>query len=264
MSHETRSIKEEVIAKIKKGEMVMRPRWHFVLRAVLYALGALIAALALIYLASFIIFILRETGLLFVPSFGFRGVGVFLFSLPWFLILLCLSFLFVLEVLVRRYAFAYRKPLLYSVFGIILFVALCTTVVASLGFHQGFSRYAKEGRFPVAGALYRSFEHPMNDHVFPGSIMAMTDDGFLMKDIRGKEFTVIITSDTRFPFGVDLTIGDRVVVFGTKTSTTTIDAQGVRRMDDTMRPPTHHRGWRPLSSPSMFLSTTTPETSEAE
>src|SRR3989344_3614541 len=120
MSHEIRSIKEEVIARIKRGETIMRPRWHFVLRAMLYALGVLIAALALVYLASFIMFVLRETGLLFVPSFGFRGVGVFLFSLPWFLILLSLVFVFVLEVLVRRYAFAYRKPLLYSVFGIVI------------------------------------------------------------------------------------------------------------------------------------------------
>ena len=265
MKHETGSMKDAVIAKIKKGEATMRPRWHFVLRTTLFTLGAIIVALALLYLASFILFVLRETGLLFVPSFGLRGMGVFLFALPWFLILLALAFVFVLEVLVRRYAFAYRKPLLYSLAVIVLFVVVGGALIASLGLHQGFARYAKEGRIPVADALYRNYEHPMHDRVFPGVLLRFTEEGFLLKDIRNEEFQVVVTTNTRFPSGVDLDSSDRIVVFGNRVATSTIEAEGIRRIDNTTRPPHHMRGWgHPLPPPEFVIPSISGATTSVE
>jgi hypothetical protein len=237
------AIAHSIVEKIKKGEATMRPRWHFVLRALLSGLGVVILLLSLLYLASFIIFVLRETGVLFVPSFGLRGVGVFLFALPWFLMFITLVFVFVLEVLVRRYAFAYRKPLLYSVSGIMLLVVFGGMFLTFMGFHQGFAHYAKERRVPMAGAFYKSFEHSLHDNVFPGTIILLTDDGFHMRDREEAELDIIITSDTRFPYGVDFVAGDTVVVFGERRGTSTIEAIGVRRMDESLRPPMHRRGW---------------------
>jgi hypothetical protein len=238
------SIADLVLEKIKTGQAEMRPRWHFVLRTLLFTLGVIILWLALLYLASFIVFVLRETGVLFVPSFGFRGVGVFLFSLPWFLILLVAAFVLVLEILVTRYSFAYRKPLLYSMGGILLLVVLGGAVVSSLGFHQGFSRYAKKGSIPMAGEFYRSFEHRPNDNIFPGTILTLSEDGFRLRDPREEEFDIIVTSDTGFPFGVDFEEGDKVVVFGDRKGTSTVvQAVGIRRMDGMPRPPRHHEGW---------------------
>jgi len=65
----------------------MRPRWHFVLRAVLWLAGAVIAVLAALYFASLFLFINRETGIWLTPIFGWRGVRVFLASAPWLIIL---------------------------------------------------------------------------------------------------------------------------------------------------------------------------------
>jgi len=245
------SIADLVLEKIKTGQAEMRPRWHFVLRTLLLVLGVVILWIALLYLASFILFVLRETGVLFIPSFGFRGIGVFLLSLPWFLILLVALFVVVLEILVTRYSFAYRKPLLYSVGGILFFVVSGGVVVSSLGFHQGFSRYAKEGRVPVAGEFYRSFEHRPNDNIFPGTIVILSRDGFHLRDLHEEEFDIIVTAHTGFPFGVDFEEGDKVVVFGDRKGTSTVvEAVGVRRMDDRPRPPRHHEGWgRPIPSP---------------
>ena len=249
MSKDKTSLAGSILEKIKSGETHMRPRWHFVLRAFLLALGALILLLALLYLASFIVFVLRETGILFVPSFGLRGVGVFLFALPWFLILLAVLFVLVLEVLVRNYSFAYRKPLLYSVGTIVVFVISGGAVVAHLGFHEGMARFAKERRIPVADGFYRSFEHRLHDQVFPGTITAFSDDGFHLRDIHDEEFDIIVTSDTRFPFGVDFEQGDKVVVFGDRKGSSTAEEAGVRRIDETLRPPHHEHGWgRPMPS----------------
>ncbi len=222
-------MRERVLESIKSGRVVMRPRWHFVLKAVLLAVGGSIIFLAILYLVSFTLFILRRTGILFVPSFGARGWYVFLVSLPWILILVSLVFILVLEVLVRQYAFAYRRPLLYSLLGIILLVFLGGFIVDSAHVQGRFSRFAEEHRVPFARDFYRQFQPPRFGNVHGGNITEVASSGFVMKDMEGDFFSVIITPRTRLPLGADFSTGDSVVVFGDIESTT-IQAFGVREM----------------------------------
>src|SRR5262245_42216017 len=110
-----KTVKHTVLDAIKAGQVHMKPRWHFVLRGILLVLESILLALSLRYLASFIMFIVYRSGVWFTPGFGFRGLRVFLLSIPWLLILVSVAFLVLLELLVKRYAFAYKKPLAYSV-----------------------------------------------------------------------------------------------------------------------------------------------------
>ena len=123
MDNEENKIKQDVLAAIAGGEIKQRPRWFFVLRGTLVGIGIGLGLCVVLYLISFILFILRETGVWFTPAFGFRGWFVFFRSLPWVLIGLSLIFTAVLEILVKRYSFAYREPLMYSVLGIVAIVA---------------------------------------------------------------------------------------------------------------------------------------------
>ena len=229
-----KTIKNTVLAQIKSGQAIMKPKWHFVLKTILVAVGVVIVAFALIYLVSFIFFILRQTGVFFVPSFGFRGVGIFLVSLPWFMILTGLVFFVTLEILVKRYSFTYRKPLLYSLIGIIIFVLIGSFIVSRTGLHQGLFRYAEDRRLPVVGRLYRGYGLERMEKVNPGIVDELTDEGFRMTNRQGETLNVLISSDTRFPLGADFEIGDRVVVLGERENGT-IEAYGVRRIDDEMR-----------------------------
>ncbi len=91
-----------VMDAIKKGTVTMRPRWHFILLSTLAAVGAFIVLLALVYIASLLVFFMHDSGAWFVPSFGGRGWFSFLRSIPWLLIFLIGIFALILEVLVRR------------------------------------------------------------------------------------------------------------------------------------------------------------------
>ena len=86
------SMKNDVLKAIQAGQVKMRPKWQFITKAALMVLGVVLAALATLYLVSFIVFILRQTGVLFVPAFGPGAFGVFFMSLPWLLILLAAVF----------------------------------------------------------------------------------------------------------------------------------------------------------------------------
>ena len=99
-----KSVSEQIVETIRSGGVKMRPKWHFALKTILALTGAVILLLTLIYIASFAIFMLRQTGVLFAPTFGFRGGYVFLRSLPWLLISLLVVFIVVLEILVRHYS----------------------------------------------------------------------------------------------------------------------------------------------------------------
>lgn len=194
----------------------MKPKWHFILYASLAALGSIIVVLALMYLISFIVFVLHQSGLWFIPSFGREGWYTLLTSLPWLLILLVFLFLGVLEILVRRYAFAYRQPLLYSIVGITILVLVGGWAVTLTPLHGRFSAFAHHRGLPVADFWYRSFEggHPPSVH--RGTIAKLTTSGFILENREGELVVVAITPRTHLPLGAEFTTGTNVVVFGNR------------------------------------------------
>lgn len=247
-----KSIKDEVLSRIKSGQAKMRPRWHFVLQAVLLALGAVILALTLVYLVSFIVFALRQNGVLFAPSFGWLGVLIFLRSLPWLLIAGAAIFMIILEILVRRYSFAYRKPLLYTLVGIIIAVTLSNFAFAKIGLHKRIFLRDKERQLPVAGKLYRHYAMPRLPDVHPGIINKINENGLIITTPGEEIFQVFVDRNTRFPFGFDLQTGDKVIILGRERGGE-IRAIGVRRIDGEMPPPMsrQQRGW---PRPGIFYS----------
>ncbi len=212
-NHNLKPIKERVLEAIKSGNTHMRPKWHFILYGALFVIGGIILLLVILYLASFIVFTVRHTGVVFAPRFGSRGLFVFLRSLPWLLILLSLFFIVILEVLVRRYSFAYRKPLLYSIFAIVLIVVVGGVSAESL--HRPIFRAAGEDRLPFGGRFYQHFGMPHFHDIHRGTVGKLTDNGFTLKEEEYEATsTVFINDRTRMPPGIDIKEGDTVVVFG--------------------------------------------------
>jgi hypothetical protein len=228
------SLRETVLGKIKRGEVTMRPKWQFMLKGILVVLGAVLLALALLYLVSFVFFALRQTGVWFAPSFGLRGLYALMVGIPWFLVFVAIVFVIVLEILVRRYAFAYRKPLLYSVLGITIAVFVGGFVVAKTEFHRSLYRHMEGPGLPVAGPLYREYGMPHMKQIHPGIIASTTEQGFIIMSRQGGEVTVLITPTTRLPLGYDFVLGDQVVIMGEQEEGV-VRAFGVRKIDEEFR-----------------------------
>ncbi len=233
-----KTIRENIIEKIKSGEVHMRPRWHFILKTLLAVVGITIIVLALLYLISFSLFILRQNGVWFITVFGSRGIGRFFASLPWVIIISGVVFVAILEILARRYSFVYRKPLLYSLIGIVVIVLAGGFFVSRVGIHEKFFRLAEEKRLPIGGALYERYVMRDFKDIYPGTFVATTTEGFQLTDVNGRTFTVKLSPRTRFPFGAEFVSGDNIVVFGDMKGNV-IDAFGIRKIEDknvTFRP----------------------------
>jgi len=253
--NEKQTIKEEILSRIREGKTAMVPRWRFVVRAVLMAMGAIVSALVILFVISFVVFAIRQTRVSFLPAFGSRGVGLFLTSLPWLLILLALLFIAVFEILIRRYAFAYRRPMLFSLVGVLLLMAGGTAIISLSRFHESLFEYAQNKQLPLAGPLYRGFGGEQFNHLYPGTIVELTDSGFILAEPNKSTTTIIVTPETRFPTGIDFVQGDSVVVLGDSDNTTegVIFAFGVQRVDRVLRLKPHIPNWRRFDASSSIV-----------
>lgn len=229
---EKKSAREEVLDAIRSGEVQMRPRWQFVLRGTLAVLGGVLIALVLLYLVSLIIFTSRQTGAAFVPAFGLRGIFAFLRALPWLLITLSLVFIVLLEILVRRYSFAYRRPLIYSGAGIIVVVVAGGFLVASTSLHHRLFDRATSQRLPsFARVFYYIGPAPRFSDIHRGVITSTTTRGFIIQSRMGEKRSVAVASGTQITENDGLELGDMVVIFGPEASDT-IEAIGVRKIKE--------------------------------
>lgn len=222
-------IKKSVIDKIKGEKIKMHSRSYFIFRIILLIISSIIILSALVYLISFVIFMLRESGLLFMPAFGFQGIGILFSNFPWFLILISIFFIALLEIFVKKYGFAYRKPLLYSVLIIITFVILIGFIIQKSSFHRNILEKVEEGRFPVGRPLYDDFGMRKPKNVHPGIISEVSQGGFIMKKRDGNFVTIEISTNTNFPEGKDIKQGDHVVVLG-EIKNNIIKAEGVNKV----------------------------------
>jgi len=230
-------LKNKILDKIQTGEAKMRPRWHFILKAILAAVGSVVIFAILIYLFSFVVFILHDSGAWFAPAFGSEGIGIFLASLPWTLIFVGIIFVVILETLIRRYSFAYRKPLLYSLSGIVLFVAVMGSAVYQTPLHDNLLLKAEEGRLPLAEELYRGYTTQPIRKAHTGIIKKINDKEF---KVEGRikngddDLTIKISPKTKFPAGQDFKEDDRVLIVGNKKDRV-IEAVGVLKVKDKRR-----------------------------
>lgn len=222
---------QKILQAIRSGEVKARPRWYFVLEATLMITGAIILFFLILYLASFIIFALRESGLWFAPSFGAAGWYSLFVSLPWFLILLLIVFMLILAVLVHTYSVAYERPTVYLFVGIVLIVGLGGLLIAETPFHNDLMVDSRGGGLPVIGIIYRDYGiQTMDNDIHRGTIIATTTNGIIIVDENGETSTVFFigpaASETASG-SVGPTIGNEVVIFGPRSSSGTINEQGM-------------------------------------
>ncbi|HXK36746.1 MAG TPA: hypothetical protein VJ553_04150 [Candidatus Paceibacterota bacterium] len=206
-------LKNKVMQIIRSGQAHMRPRWQFVLRAVLVVSGIVLAAFTLIYLVSFIIFTLRVTGVLYVPLYRIVGMQLLLRSMPWLLVLLAVAFIALVEILVRRYSFSYRQPLLYSALAIILLAFIGGAVIERTHLHAQFFRHARNGGLPIMGPIYRDFGARPLPGLHRGIVRDLQPEGFTLQTYVEGDLRVVIVPQTR-PLRMPLRDGVPAVVLG--------------------------------------------------
>ncbi len=221
------NLQQNILNKIKNGELDMKPKWHFVLKAGLLLSGVVVATLLVVYLLSLAFFFMHQSGIIFAPEFGMRGIGLFLVSSPWLLIGMSIVFLTLLYFLVTQYSFSYHRPLLYSMIGVVVIALIGSGFVQQTTMHQRMGEFVGRHEVPVFSPLYREALNQRPEGVVVGVITEVNDNGFVIDSERDGTVGVSVTNDTRMKPGTKLIVGEVVMVFGDRQKDT-IDAFGVR------------------------------------
>jgi len=219
----------ELMEAIKSGKVKMRSRRYFLLRDTLAVTSIVIVLLIVVYFASFIIFVLHQSGAWFVPVFGLSGWFALFYALPWVLIALSGLFVIALAFLVKRYPFGYQWPLLYSVLGAFFLVAAVSFFFVQTSFSDALfdSLVPRE----LLGEYYPGVGLLAPNDIHRGEVIAVTPYGFIMENLSGGETsTIIIASGTDLTFLGGLHVGDNIVIFGDRSATGTIQAVGIEKL----------------------------------
>ncbi len=209
----------------------MKPRWHFILEGTLYLCGIILLAISTLYLVSFIVFFMRQSGLGLVFVSSNRGILTFLIHSPWILILTTGLFIGTLYILVRRYSFSYHKPFLYSLIGISIFSITGSMLIQQTTMHMRMQQFSEQRNLPVFTPLYKKIEDRRPNNITAGVIQSLNESGFIITSEQGETITVLLTPQTRQKPGTTYTINDAVFIAGDRTGDI-INADGVRRMDN--------------------------------
>lgn len=220
-------INQKIFEKIKDGKIKMTPKFYFFLKTVFLIIGGVFLMFFIIYLISFIIFSLRATGILFLPKFGFWGLGFFFNSLPWLLILISVFLIILLEMFAKKFSFVYKRPIIYSLLTVIIIVSIGSVLMYELPLHLQLFRRAQQRKLPAMGAAYRDFAAPKMKNIHYGEIANLTEEGFIIENPRGEIIRVNISSKTNIPSNVKFEIGNEVIILGERKNDG-VDALGVR------------------------------------
>lgn len=238
-----KSTSEKLLDKIKKGELKKHSKYYFVFRTFLWGLGAFLILIFSIFLGSFIVFSLRASGALFLPLFGFPGMRIFLFSFPWLLILIVVFLVLLIEGLVKKFPLIYRKPLLYSILGILIVVLVGSFVLDKSRLHVRFLERAQDYRLPLVGSVYRGQGMKQIKNTYIGRVTETTTDGFYIIMNESQKIKVLISKQTKFIPHKDIGIEDVVLIFGEKKEEGIV-ALGIKKIeniDDVYWRPMNHK-----------------------
>jgi len=155
MENEEKNIEQKVMAEINSGKVKLRSKYFFWMEKLgVGGIFALVFFLAIVFF-SLILFYLRATDNWWYLSFGSRGLGAFLESFPYLLVIVFIGLILIAGTILKVSNVWYKKSFVYLGFillGIILFVGTVFAVVGGAERIEGqaFNR-------PGIGRAFRPF-----------------------------------------------------------------------------------------------------------
>lgn len=144
---------KEVMAKIKRGEITMKPKWYFVVGSLMMGAGLVGVSIGAIFLVNLTLFLLRKRG----P--GLMRLELMLTSFPWWVPILAIVGILIGIWLLKKYDFSYKKNFLLIVVAFVVSIIMAAWLIDSLGLNETWSRRGPMRRF------YQQFER--RDNNFP-------------------------------------------------------------------------------------------------
>ncbi len=214
----THDLKDEVLQKIRTGDVHMKSKSYFAWQVIALAFVAALIVIIAAWIVSFIVFSLSISERVSLLGFGWRGIRTFLLLFPWKLALVELVLIAFLNWLIHRFRFSYRSPLLYSLLGGLVLSGVLAWAMHSGSIQQVLLDQHYQNNLPVIGPLYDRLERPDDQpDVVRGIVIEIRPREITIKDIDNEILLNVILPEGP-PVGPMLLVGDEIFVAGEMTN----------------------------------------------
>jgi len=129
-----KNLKNEILKKIKKGEIKMKPRWYFILGSIITFFGFLFSTISAILIFNLILFLFRTH---YGPMYHYR-LQLILTNYPWWLIILGIILLILGIKILKNYDFSYKKNFLVIIIVYFLIIFLSVYLIDYFNLNKSF------------------------------------------------------------------------------------------------------------------------------
>lgn len=210
----THDLKDEVLQKIRTGDVQMKSKSYFAWQVIALAFVAALIVIIAAWIVSYIIFSLSISERFSLLGFGWRGVMTFLSLFPWKLAAVEVILIIFLNWLIHRFRFSYRSPLLYSLLGGLLVSGVLAWVMHSGSVQEVLLSQHYRSNLPLIGSLYDRVERPDDEpDVVRGIVIEIHGRDIVIRNIDDEALLKVLLPEN-FQLGPILMVGDEVFVAG--------------------------------------------------
>lgn len=208
-------IKTNILQFVEKNKISMIPKWKFVLYSLLGIALTVFAFVVLTFFGSMIIFVLSKHGFLYLPLFGLGGIMHGIRAVPFVLFILTVILIVIVEILVRNYAFSFRKPVITTLLTLTLSAIVFSSLLTLTPMHGEIRRFARENHIDF---ISRGYDRPLpikeagDMTVLRGTIVSTTTNDVTIKLFD--DTTEIVYASTSIKDNDLPDTGEDVVILG--------------------------------------------------
>lgn len=229
------NIKDEILQKIKAGEICMKPKNRFMRDLALLISIVILTFILSTILVSYTLFSLYASGHLFLLGFGSKGIYEFILHFPWLLMSADAILIIFLDFLLKRFRFGYNNPIVYLFLGTLLLTGILGAIINLTAFHRNLLLRAEKQSLPVFGGFYQGLRKSNEETgTYRGRVVSIEGNVFVLRRNNygtGLDETLLrIVSQVGVIVNTKLRVGDEVFVAGNIVNGM-VEAYGIRKMD---------------------------------
>jgi hypothetical protein len=209
------TIKNKILHIVEHKNIRMIPKWKFLLYSSLGIVGLIFSFLLLLFIVSLILFVLARYGFMYLPLFGFGATLHVLTGVPFVLGVIGLVLVAIIKLLLRHYAFFFRKPLITTLLVIVVSALGIGFIISLTPLHRIMRTYARDHHIDKFRDMYEHSPFGEGDDtraILRGEVISTTTDSVTISLFNNTLRTVYATT-TGDPLPL-LHQGDDIVVFG--------------------------------------------------
>jgi hypothetical protein len=206
-----------ILEKIKKGEVQMTSRRHFVMKWLTLAITSIFFLILSFYIFAYVIFLFVDNGLMVIPFDAEGGILKFIIEIPWTLVILGLFSLFLFSITSKTFYKIYKKPLITFYFSVLMCVVLSHIIFLETGTMKYLKEEAYKAGIRLAPEKLLQFRSSQTQNLFIGTVVGTTSQSIVILN-RQKNTQELFVIPEMINKIQDVLVGKRINAYGEKVS----------------------------------------------